>query len=321
MKRLVTFALALVCSMGSVLLAQEKSPYVVTLEHEGQLQTFYGPTGFQEAYNAASDGDVITLPPLNYENWETDSEGWRTIRKAITIRGTRNKGGQTSIGGASTRFELPQTTAGSINVEGVVFSSYLGINTERINITKCKITYIVGFGANASIINCELSALRIQETAPTILNSVIGELYTDGGLTGSAIFVNCNFNKINSAGIMPNLTFLNCIVTNSDNTFPSTVLAQNCVYYSWNFFEAIPDNDGQLNNKLLNPDTFFIPNSFWKLTEEAQATYLGEDGTEVGIYGGQYPWNDTLITPTITNLNVSKRVAQGETLKIDVEAE
>ena len=88
------------------------------------------------------------------------------------------------------------------------------------------------------------------------------------------------------------------------------------------YFSNIPDAYNRLNNKeVYRLQNLFAPNTFYELTDEAKATYLGDDGTEVGIYGGLYPYNDVLSTPTITNLNVSKRVAQGETLKIDVEAE
>jgi len=319
MKKIITLALMLIGSMSMTMQAQEKSPYVVTLEHEGQLQTFYGTTGFQDAYNAASDGDVITLPPLNCENWESDTN-LRTIRKAITIRGTRNEGGQTSIGGYGTQFELPQTATDSIIVEGIIFNSGIIVNTEKLNLVHCT-TYEIDFRANATVVNCHvLRYLYIQDKAPTILNSVIEQLY-GYGQTGNAIFINCNFTQVSDPYTMPNAIFLNCIITNSTHHFLSTVTVSNSVCYPENYFDAIPDTNGKLNNKVFDPDTFFIPNSFWQLTEEAKATYLGDDGTEVGIYGGQFPWNDTLSTPTITNLNVSKRVAQGETLKIDVEAE
>ena len=320
MKRLITFALALVCSMGSVLLAQEKSPYVVTLEHEGNLQTFYGPTGFQEAYNAAVDGDIITLPPLNFENLETDSDGYRTtIRKAITIRGTRNnEGGQTSIWG-STQFILPQTKAGTINIEGIIFNN-VTVNTEKLNLLHCTITEDIHFNANATAINCILRIGSAYDSAPQIVNSVIEDM-SASNVTGGAMFLNCNFTQVRDPYNMANAIFSNCIITNSTHHFLSSVTVLNSVCYPENYFDAIPDTNGNLNNKVFDPGTFFIPNSFWQLTEEAKATYLGDDGTEVGIYGGLYPYNDVLSTPTITNLNVSKRVAQGETLKIDVEAE
>ena len=57
----------------------------------------------------------------------------------------------------------------------------------------------------------------------------------------------------------------------------------------------------------------------FELTDEAKTKYLGTDGTEVGIYGGNLPFDPTPSNPQITKCNVaSKSTADGK-LSVDIE--
>lgn len=323
MKRLITFALALVCSMGMMVLAQEKSPYVVTLEHEGNLQTFYGPNGFQDAYNAASDGDVITLPAQTYFC------NGITYKKALTIKGTRNADGYTRLEG-SVHFALSDTSDAYINLEGLTIDEVV-FDTSRIKVSKCWLGRIISetVETNPTIIRSRISGLCYGLLSPQIFNSVIGDARIadyQGEKVGTTTCMNCVFEDIIGHD---KLVLLNCIVAqpnhNNITPFPSSATPINCLVNFSSIFYDIPNAFGQLNNYdaggYFSDKGVYKSNTYYELSDEAKAKYLGDDGTEVGIYGGQYPYNEVLSTPTITNLNVSKRVAQGETLKIDVEAE
>ena len=57
--------------------------------------------------------------------------------------------------------------------------------------------------------------------------------------------------------------------------------------------------------------------SYYKLTDEAAAKYLGTDGTQVGMYGGASPFSPIPNYPRIKKFNVaSQPTADG---KLDVE--
>lgn len=56
----------------------------------------------------------------------------------------------------------------------------------------------------------------------------------------------------------------------------------------------------------------------FELSDEAKATYIGSDGTQVGINGGNYPWNKTPHTPLVTDLKVT---IDGTNLKVTYNAE
>lgn len=46
----------------------------------------------------------------------------------------------------------------------------------------------------------------------------------------------------------------------------------------------------------------FKSTSTYELTDEAAATYKGTDGTQLGIFGGSYPYTLTPSTPVVTKV-------------------
>ena len=57
----------------------------------------------------------------------------------------------------------------------------------------------------------------------------------------------------------------------------------------------------------------------FELTDEAKAAYLGIDGKEVGIYGGDYPYTSTPSYPQITKMDVSRKVSADGKLNVEIE--
>ena len=71
-----------------------------------------------------------------------------------------------------------------------------------------------------------------------------------------------------------------------------------------------------------NPTIFnalFKPNTFYELTDEAKNTYVGSDGTEIGIYGGNLPYNTRILGPQITKCNVASKTTADGKLSVDIE--
>lgn len=60
-------------------------------------------------------------------------------------------------------------------------------------------------------------------------------------------------------------------------------------------------------------------NETFELTETAKATYLGTDGTQVGIYGGMLPFDTTPSNPRITKCNVAAKSTADGKLSVDIE--
>ena len=61
----------------------------------------------------------------------------------------------------------------------------------------------------------------------------------------------------------------------------------------------------------------------YELTAEAARQYLGDDGTQVGIYGGDTPFTDVPTNPQITSRQIATKTDNDGKLsvKITVEAQ
>ena len=57
----------------------------------------------------------------------------------------------------------------------------------------------------------------------------------------------------------------------------------------------------------------------FELTATAKANYKGNDGTEVGMYGGSFPFDPETSTPKITKCVVAPRSTADGKLSIDIE--
>ncbi|MBC8594749.1 hypothetical protein H8744_16185 [Oscillospiraceae bacterium N12] len=58
----------------------------------------------------------------------------------------------------------------------------------------------------------------------------------------------------------------------------------------------------------------------YQLTEEAKKTYLGTDGTEIGIYGGETPFSPILTIPRIIKKEIAPKTENGK-LKVNIKVE
>ncbi len=55
------------------------------------------------------------------------------------------------------------------------------------------------------------------------------------------------------------------------------------------------------------------------LNENIATTILGNDSTQVGIYGGQFPWDPSVSNPLIGNIRAARRTNAAGLLEVDVE--
>ena len=57
----------------------------------------------------------------------------------------------------------------------------------------------------------------------------------------------------------------------------------------------------------------------FELTDEAKTAFLGDDGTEMGMYGGVMPYNSTPSYPQITKMNVANKATADGKLSVEIE--
>lgn len=68
-----------------------------------------------------------------------------------------------------------------------------------------------------------------------------------------------------------------------------------------------------------NYDGNFNDATTFELTDEAKSLYKGDDGTEVGMYGGNMPFSARTNSPKVTKFNVAQKTTVDGKLSVDFE--
>lgn len=307
---------------------------LATLNHEGTISTFYGAQAWKNAHDAAANGDVITLSSGTFVAVD--------ITKAITVRGA-------GMGIDSTAVSEPTVITGNFNIniaepgsnrltlEGI-YSNHTITYTNVVNplFLKCrlkKVTYYTGSSTSvlkdASFIHCRIAEQLYlgSNCSASCVNSVIQAPYSSNSSSSNFEFINCCL--IGDMGSVYSSSFKNCIISDNDdsNYIIGSCTAYNCVCLTANnYFRYITN---ATNKSLTEYATLFktytgaalnnLDSETFELTDAAKAQYLGADGTEVGIYGGNLPFDPTPSNPQITKCNVAAKSTADGKLSVDIE--
>lgn len=327
-KSLLTFVLVSV--FGSSAFAQ--SSMLATLSHEGEITTYYGALALRDAVNAAADGDVITLSSGTFVSVD--------ITKGLTIRGagmyfdTENQCEPTIITGDFT-INMADGVTHKLTMEGIYHNNTINYDGTLTGATflKCRFKIITNnwsYAAhlvNATFIHCRVTEQLFlgNESSALCVNCVIMEPSMSSRTTSNFEMTNCVLWKQFWYDFCSS-SLKNCILeTTSNSQLNGSNTAFNCIstYDYDDFFGYIPNytntpSTGYENVFKHHQGYVFADDELFELTDEAKTTYLGADGTEVGIYGGNMPYSSTTTNPKITKLNVaSKSTADGK-LSVDI---
>ena len=318
------FVLLLVAVGMKNALAQNE---VATLQHGDDMTAFYGRNAFVEAHAAATDGDVITLSSGTFN--KTD------ITKAIILHGAgcvSDTLGNTPtiITGGTLYLDVPNDSVYLI-IEGIAFQSQIQYRNNLYNakIIKCNLSGLnwsnnSGTMVNdVQIINCWNCqgydvTIKSMNNSVSVINSVIRQIGHYGG-----DYVNVYNSIIGSSGNYSGFNLHSCIVTNNNihqftnsyayncieigNMFSNSVTTFNCILVDA-YSDVFESFDGTYSN-----------NSDFHLKEEIATTFLGNDGTEVGIYGGMMPYKIHPSYMILNRCNVAPRSTIDGKLSVDIE--
>lgn len=337
--------------MSMVVFAQ--GSLLATLSHDGTISAFYGASALASAYNAAENGDVITLSSGQFNAVN--------ISKLITLRGAGmsistdsiNAHEATIVQGAFT-INQADTLEGRIVMEGLYFSgaiTYSG-NLKNAQFLKCR---FLSFKANSSttIVNSSFIHCRFYNgytqnanSNAYFINSIVcnpWSTYTSSSLEFDNCFVkfDSHFGSGQSdyrwAGAVANAYYKNCIVQVSHNSgqyssiIPSSCTAYNCVGLgNSDLFKnmSTKNNTNKYENSISKVFKSYATTAYnsyindsWNfdLTDTAASTYLGTDGTQVGVYGGNLPYDENPTIPQITKCNVAAKSTADGKLSVDIE--
>ena len=157
----------------------------------------------------------------------------------------------------------------------------------------------------------------------TVMNSIIAYLNSSGGTGSVATFINCNI--LSRYSEIANQTFINCIFgyggyyySNYSNTYGSSknynsyelinCTLLNCLY---NTYSASSYQNSNVGNSILQ-SCYGVDNGTSLLTDLSKDVllangYLGNDGTIVGINGGNTPFVSDMLpaAPKVTDQSIS----------------
>lgn len=315
-----TFLLVVLMSLIGFNYVAAQSSLIATLSHENDVKEFYGTDAFKNAHAAAVNGDVITLSSGSFA--ATD------ITKAVTIRGAgvtndfENGYEQTIVKGTSS-IKNVNDSIHSLTIEGIYIQDklYYSGNNKNIRIVKCNLhsfdepTYNYNGETinNTMFINCRIyNDLCVHDNSGVVvLNSVIDNPRIREKSIGSE-FVNCVIYTI--TGINKSL-LKNCYIRQSGYRLTSLNEAYNCVGSNAIIFEYMSNS----TNKVCAEADMFKTEGLYVLTDAAKAEYIGTDGTEVGIYGGNMPYDVTSDFPRILKCNVASKSTIDGKLSVDIQ--
>ena len=303
MKRFITMIVA-VCAFFAV---SAQNP-MVTLSHEGELTFFTNLTALESAYDAAVNGDIIYLSQGDF----VINNGDFKIKKRLSIVGN---GYDSHILG---NIEINMADNGNSVIDAPLFDGvrldkiyFYNGSTSRDNLATSEIRRcwirILDYGAmagnNITYDKCYIEEADFCGSGTVVLkNSKVACARSNGGYLYNVTAMNSN---IIVQGYYPG-TAISCILKQGYENQPtvygssasvintlldfkptSSYLYQHECYYLENASESIFDD--KLNCTL-------------NLTESG---YLGQDGTIVGVMGGESPFSENPSVPTVDTANSS----------------
>lgn len=302
---------------------------IATLCHNETITTYYGSDALIEAHSAAVDGDVITLSSGFFKAV--------TITKYITIKGSGmevlNLGDRmqepTVLSGAFS-FMLTADSTKTVTMEGICHEdSYINMkgiyNTTFIKCSIGEFREYSGGAENVNFIHCKIYSFTSPEVASiSAYNSYFENFIckTGYGINAGYNFTNCIINTDFSN--FYNSYLVNCILLNLETTssgLKNSVSAYNCIWQG----KAYTDT-GAFGNAAANQNSYefpddqklFLDNTFYELTDVGK-TYQATDGTEIGLYGGNMPYNPIPFNLQITKCNVAAKTTADGKLSIEIE--
>lgn len=315
---------------------------LATLSHEGTVSTFYGTQAWKNAHDAAVNGDVITLSSGTFIAVD--------ITKAVTVRGAGMGIDTTSVVEPtiiSGDFSINIAEPGSnrLTLEGIYNNNTIKyVNVVNPLFLKCRLNSVVSINPSsllkdASFIHCRIAnGIELYSNcSASCVNSVIEDPETYSSTTSNFEFlnsvvvftgINSNFGQTTLRNI-DSSSFKNCIikVSYSSDCVNSSCTAYNCIGLGGtdmfknvtNATNKIVSDYASLFKTYTGAALSKLDSENFQLTDAAKTLYLGIDGTEVGIYGGNLPFDPTPSNPQITKCNVAAKSTADGKLSVDIE--
>jgi hypothetical protein len=294
----IVFVLILTTSI-----AQQKT----ALNSNGVTTIYSGPTQFVDSYNAAIDGDTIYLPGGIFNSYPT-------INKRLVIYGAGFHPDSISVtqktlinNSLTIQEDADSSVIQGLEVNGTI-NTYNNHKVDGLVITRCLVDAISIVGSMTSpcnnVIIKENIILGDVHLANASYSDVTNNLIEGRFYNGENNAIQNNIFFYDNAGGYTLNNMNNCYIAN--NVFLRTDLSRTYTNiefttFSNNVFAGTPNpgtNTWVNNYENIDISTFFVnqtgnaPDFYQDYHLTDPATYVGYDATEVGIFGGLYPFKE-----------------------------
>ena len=308
-KQLIIMACMLMASIAAFAGTNSK----ILLQHEGGVKV-YDSNQMTQALADAVKGDTLFLSEGTFAGFD--------LTKEVMIRGC----GTTTIITGAVKIAVagnPTFSAPLLDALKIDNSFTVSQPCNKLHIRKCLITGKISFTAKSEdvlIDRCSNSnsnrntfSMSSNIVSMTVMNSFIDYLYSNG-VTGNVVtFINCNI--LSRYSDIAEQTFINCIFGYGgyyDTSYSSYQLTNctllNCLYNTYSS-SSYPYNS-KVGNSILQ-SCYGVDYGAKTLTGMSKDDllangYLGNDGTIVGYYGGNTPYDIGMLpaAPKVTDSSV-----------------
>lgn len=313
MKRIIS----LIALIGLIVSAYAQTNTLVTLDHNGEQTFFDNVNGLSDAIKAAVDGDKIYLSSGNFV-----SPSKITMDKAVSIIGN---GYDTHILPEIEFNFTEDKTYAAPAFEGVFLEKLSNIGNvnyihAEITLRACKIrSFVAHHFKTITIDRCYIGVFDNQDNYScdqvNIMNSKIESFEGDN----VEKMDNCNIGKITTSNYNPK-SLSSSIVNSAYLESSRDVFMVNCLIgkntYTGDTGKLILDNCYRLE-----ADAEVLDRNLECTIDLVQKGYLGTDGTQVGVYGGEWmPYTTVPTLPTVDKSASSVTYdAENNQLKVNIK--
>ena len=350
--------LSMVAAIVAATATFAQSSTLAVLSHEGQLSTFYGSGALKSALSAANHGDVITLSSGTFDaaditkavtirgaGMETD-----TLTKTYPTRLLANfkidvpdsLSHRLMIEGVYSDAAISVcNTLKNATFQKCRFGGFTSIYGQ---------TYGYGFMKNVTFLHCKIiryfSNTNGGNTVLFVNSFVKNPRIGSDGYSNTFEFSNCLIwwdggGDYTTPDNSYNGTYKNCIIfrqnlknwgldtysLNRSNSIYNclgvssdiTILSKLFTNFADNAAGATFQTTSNIEGVFSDFQGDYTDAVTFNLTDNAKTKYLGDDGKELGIYGGSLPFSSRVLSPQITKCNVAQKTTADGKLSVDME--
>lgn len=300
-----TFLAAMLCSLFAFMGLQAQNP-IATLEHAGATTVFYGITAFNDAYNASVNGDELYLS-AGYFNAPA------AIAKGIKVYGAGHFPDSANVAKRTTILTGLTINKGadSLRLEGLYIDGNISYDVSNsvdyVKVIRCRMSNVY-FNSNAAA-----AAKDYCSYEECFIDGSFNFAYYGTSLMLSKNIISGNIREIaNGALIEKNImlhayelfTYVSASLIRDNVIIQNYNLQYNCTGNTFNNNLLVMTSPSWgTNTKINNYTGIAQANIFVNQTGNSISythdyhlknpeTYIGTDNTQVGLYGGEYPFKD-----------------------------